>query len=104
MTATSCIDVYAPSLSLKINYSPKQSKAMADITPKEKAQEIVKKFDLLVTTWDCYHDMPIHEEEILKDTKKCGLIVVDEVLNSFRKILPSSRTWWEEVRAEIEKL
>ncbi len=27
---------------------------MADITPKEKAQEIVKKFDLLVTTWDCW--------------------------------------------------
>jgi hypothetical protein len=88
---------------------------MSQLTPKEKAQEIVKKFDLLVTTWDCYNDTQIDDEEILKDTKKCGIIVVDEILKSFDGFMDARKNFRNEleikaeryllaVRAEIEKL
>jgi len=74
------------------------------MTPQEKAVELTGKFSLLVTTWDCYNDIPIPDDEILVDTKKCALICLDEILNGFRKLLPSSRKYWEEVKLEIEKL
>lgn len=36
--------------------------------------------------------------------KESALICVDEILDGFRKILPSSRSYWEEVKEEINKL
>lgn len=50
------------------------------MSPQEKALELVGKFSTLVTTWDCYNDIPIPKDEILQDTKKCALIVIDELI------------------------
>jgi hypothetical protein len=72
----------------------KKTKAM---TPKEKAKELISKFDALNFEFDNVH-------LLYHDSKKCALIAVEEILDGFRKILPSSRGYWNEVKQEIEKL
>jgi len=61
------------------------------MTHEEKAKELTSKFNLLVTTWDCYNDTEIPDGDILKDTKKCALIVVDEILASFTGFMDSRK-------------
>jgi hypothetical protein len=69
------------------------------MTPKEKAEELVHKFDLMQT---------YIEEFSLEDAKQCALIAVDEVLESHYKLLSGVKTsiykYWQEVKEEIEKL
>lgn len=65
------------------------------MTPKEKAEELVNKYSLLV---------PIEFGGMNKESaKQCALIAVDEILK-----LPfenqSERNYWQQVKIEIEKL
>lgn len=73
------------------------------MTPKEKAQQLYDKFYRtgLKITFDGEVD---YYEETHIELKNCALICVDEILDGFRKLLPSSRAYWEEVRKEIENL
>lgn len=67
------------------------------MTPKEKAVELYNKYYFLYT-----HP---HSVEVRKnEAQACALIAVDEILDPFRKVLPSSRKYWQEVKTEIEKL
>ncbi len=59
------------------------------MTPKEKAKELVDKFYIFNHIGN-------------KHAIKCALIAVDEILDPFRKVLPSSRNYWQEVKQEIE--
>ena len=72
------------------------------MTPKEKAKELVEKYNPLVTTWDCYWDTERHKDDIVNDAKKCALIVVDEIINgNFGD--GYNHQFWEEVRLELTK-
>ena len=75
---------------------------------KEKAKELVMKFQYLVDGWDCYHDEPIELMHRLSPMKKCALICVDEILESHYKVLvgvmPKTYDYWTEVQQEINKL
>ncbi len=80
------------------------------MTAKEKALDLVQKFEPHVTTWDCYNDTPELPEHIRDDGKKCALIAVEEVLDllggagvfSFADYTVSA--YWELVKVEIENL
>mgnify|MGYP003637682369 FL=1 len=89
-----------------------------ELPPKEKAKELVMKFQNIVTSWDCYNDEPLELEYMMGDMKKCALICLDEVVNSgfgsrliqfeypnknSTKLL-SPIKYWEEVKQELEKL
>jgi hypothetical protein len=89
--------------------------------PKEKAKELVYKYEYLVQTWDCYNDEPLGLESKLPQMKQCALIAVEEMLE-FTKITEKSTltictpddcfceetTYYNdyliEVKSEIEKL
>lgn len=85
------------------------------MTPQEKAKELVAKFSPLVTTWDCYWDAPRDESLILADSKRCALICVEEILDSFKVFMDSrqefrhsleneSIAYWNEVKTHIEQM
>jgi len=76
------------------------------MTPQEKANQLIKKFSPLVTTWDCYNDTPCTHDEILVDAKKCALIAVEEILELDVPVMigQDSTPFWQEVRNEINKL
>ena len=66
------------------------------MTPKEKAEELVAKFE-----WYC--------EEVMEYQKDCALIAVDEILKSnpyevSKTDMDSNIEYWQEVKQEIEKL
>ena len=67
----------------------------------EKAFELVQLFG-----YTTYGDAEFNDGNTLPKhvAKKCAIVCVDEILNSYRKLLPSSRTYWEQVKQEIEKL
>jgi hypothetical protein len=68
------------------------------MTPKEKAIELVEHYAEIIE--------PIEYGVILernwKSAKHCALIAVEEILNSNNIIF--NKTYWEEVKQEIEKL
>ena len=73
------------------------------MTPKEKAQELVEKYQKLDIEiggqYDGYLTMKIH------DAKKCALIAVDEILKLVSDDLDlyyKDCIYWEQVKAEIE--
>jgi len=76
------------------------------MTPKEKAIELIKKFSSFA------HDEFGHEKINNYKSKQCALIAVDEILNNFGLISESyifytsssTRSFYEEVKQEIEKL
>jgi hypothetical protein len=74
------------------------------MTPKEKAKELVFKYQNLVTIWDCYNDEPIEIKFRLEDMKKCALICVDEIIESESNYFPNEIHYWQEVKKEINKL
>ena len=69
------------------------------MTPRQKAQELVKKFSPLVS-WD----VPLNPDLIKKDAKKCAHITVSEILAKHYDDWNEESTWWQEVKQEIEKL
>jgi hypothetical protein len=79
------------------------------MTPKEKAEELVYKYQYLVNTWDCYNDESLEIIYRLPDMKECALITVDEIIKETKlhdkTIYQHGRTfYWIEVKQEIEKL
>ena len=63
-----------------------------DMTPKEKAEELVVKYMFLLNV-----------DSAINKTKQCALLVVNEILNNiqFDEYLTE---YWQEVKQEIEKL
>jgi hypothetical protein len=66
------------------------------MTPKEKADE------LYTHMFECVINPELTVLEMEAIAIQCALIAVDEILNGFRKLLPSSRGYWQQVRTEIE--
>ena len=74
------------------------------MTPKEKAEELVGKcFDTFINDEDEHY-----VGTAWKLSKQCALIAVDEILNleppELSYLEPFSKSWWQEVKKEIEKL
>ena len=67
------------------------------MTPKEKALELVDKF------WDKLYAIPSFNNptELAEQSKQCGLICVDEILEFHDRI---DVKYWKKVKKEIEKL
>ena len=80
------------------------------MTPKEKAKNLVFKYQHLVTSWDCYNDQPTEIKFKLEDMKKCALICVDEINENLpfqvikHKPFTSNLDYWKEVKKELNKL
>jgi hypothetical protein len=78
------------------------------MTPKEKAQELIKKFSFNTR---CFSETKGWEDSFF-DAKECALIAVDELIESHLLLTttherePSIRCkrYWKEVKQEIEKL
>ena len=76
------------------------------MTPKQKAIELIEKFECLVDYQgdDCFTE----REKMLINAKQCALIAVDEILNYIGEedtIYPSPQfEFWKEVKEEINKL
>lgn len=71
------------------------------MTPKEKAKELVEKFTFASIYFANGYD------GALLNAKTCALIVVDEIIKTFRKDLPEiglGKGFWYNVKQEIEKL
>jgi len=67
------------------------------MTPKEKADELFNKMDMIIYT-DQDHD---------SQCKRCAIIAVDEIIKSWDNDLYEicgASEYWKEVRKEIEKL
>jgi len=74
------------------------------MTPKEKAKELVYKYQYLVNTWDCYNDESLEMIYRLPNMKQCALIAVDEVLNLCWGGNKIGIKHWEDIKQEIELL
>lgn len=73
------------------------------MTPKEKSKELFK--NIYSKIFDIDNGANVMQDKKRFDAvKECALIAVDEILNPFRKLLPSSRNYWEQVKQEIEAL
>ena len=66
------------------------------MTPKEKAEELVKEFGLKFP-------MGSPDDFIFNQAKQCALICVDELLES-NSMFPQSIEYWKKVKQEIDKL
>mgnify|MGYP003656111989 CR=1 FL=1 len=66
------------------------------MTAKEKAQDLLNKFDSIIYT-DKNHD---------RQVKECAIILVDEMIIQFtdKCCESANRRFWEEVKQEINKL
>lgn len=82
------------------------------MTPKEKANELVREFKKYAY-YPKTKDDEIFVKEIKENSKQCALIAVDEILNSNPHSNPlttdlgislSLYDYWKEVKQEIEKL
>lgn len=68
------------------------------MTPKEKAKELVSKFQKQIF-------FAVTDERLdIEESKGCALIAVDEILNEYWLHDTNRRDWWEEVKQEIENL
>ena len=71
------------------------------MTPKEKAKDLFDKFDIIIST-----DDPCWKSEC----KQCAMVAVHEIQNilsmpNMPKYYPiATDEYWQEVRAELEKL
>jgi hypothetical protein len=67
------------------------------MTPKEKAREL----------FDKYYDLFPGKYKIdfgYRESKKCALVAVDEILNSGKDVDEFADAYWQEVKNEIKKL
>jgi hypothetical protein len=86
---------------------------MNNLTPKQKAKELVEKFKDYVHGYIGSSMLTNHEypEQILSQAKKVALITVDEIINTDCLIdedayveTPSYLQYWQFVKKEIEAL
>jgi hypothetical protein len=73
------------------------------MTPKEKCDELIKKYKPIVTL-----KMGFEHSYILKKAVQCALIAVDEIITSNPIKFDENEDcigsyWWKEVKQEIEK-
>ena len=78
------------------------------MTAKDRAEELIQKFDLLDDEWDTYH--------YVHNSKECAMILVNEMLGNAAMIWGGRNTetgltardefrnYWNEVKNELEKL
>lgn len=52
------------------------------MTEKEKAKELVFKYERLVTSWDCRNDEFLELEFKLRDMKECALVDIDNTIEA----------------------
>ena len=71
------------------------------MTPKEKAEELVKKYRNPFNRKGC---IPPSESMFPSTAKQCALIAVDEILNNKELLNHLDYEWWKQVKHEIEKL
>ena len=78
------------------------------MTPKEKAKELIDKMSIQTYSYQPYAGARYQTEEIGWEAgKKCALIAVDEILESYKTknlIYPKEIIYYEEVKQEIKKL
>jgi len=78
------------------------------MTPKEKAKELVYKYQDLVTSWNCYYDIEIPISDRISDMKECAMICVDEIITLLNEIPTTINChiipFWQEVKTEIKNL
>lgn len=75
------------------------------MTPKEKAIELFNKMSHVCDDIDCHHSL----DEYMKD---CAMIAVDEIIYDWgyfngmyeQEVFDSQLKYWQEVKAEIEKI
>jgi len=73
------------------------------MTPKEKAIELVNKFNkYTVVCVTHYSNGKMGENK--QDAKQCALIAIDEILDSGKDVDEFCDSYWQEVKQEIEKL
>jgi hypothetical protein len=75
------------------------------MTAKEKAKELVEKFEDFADYHDC--DVFTQIERLKINAKQCALIAVDEILisfNDFEYYPEDLKCYWEAVIKEIERL
>lgn len=69
------------------------------MTPKEKAEELVERFNLLQTYVEYFS---------YDHAKQCALICVDEIFKTVKSVssneIEYDDNYWQEVKTEIEKL
>jgi hypothetical protein len=70
------------------------------MTPKEKAYELLSKFNY---SYNCSKEEFILYKT-LEELKRCALISVDEIMDSLEKNGSWNAQYWEDVKTEIEKL
>jgi hypothetical protein len=70
---------------------------LINMTPKEKARELFNKM---------YHvDDPMGNYPMCFDTaKQCALIAVDEIIYVLDRYIDPVRSYWEQVKNEIQKI
>ena len=73
------------------------------MTPKEKAKELLEKFEDIKTLhfWAEYENNNIL---LINQAKICALIAVDEILKTIGDKIFSEYEYWQEVKQEIELL
>lgn len=70
------------------------------MTPQQKkADELVERFRNF--EYKDSEDTVIHKNPY-KATIQCAIICVEEILDGYRKILPASRNYWEDVLNELK--
>lgn len=72
-----------------------------ELTPKQKAEELVKKYIPHIAGADRYNStLGIYDKHI---SKQCALIAVDEIIKTYLEIDPKL-TYWQEVKQELLKI
>jgi len=68
------------------------------MTPKEKAQQLIAKFnnEHIEDTYVIYQNVD--------ESKRCALIAVDEIIKIERITIGINKNYWQEVKTEIENL
>ena len=81
------------------------------MTPKEKAEDLVAKYDIKVEVIFTEHSIPsiINADMLFSSAKKCALVAVDEIVHNIDGLDDSvwysnTYSYWQEVKQEIEKL
>ncbi len=74
------------------------TKKPTEMTPKEKAEELIDKF-IHSESQDGYNDVRDIHAAI-----RCALIAVYEILNAVTAIADKRYDYWKEVKQELEKL
>lgn len=73
------------------------------MSPREKAKWMIDQYRPIVTSWDCYNDMPMPEDSIIEDAKKGALIAVDLIIDLCWKLAKFDQyRFWNDVAKEIQ--